>query len=150
MAPTRTTRDKAARERLGALLMRRRVELDPRYRNRALFAREKGIHYRLVQDTENAADTRANLEEQTKALIEVAYELAPGSVGDVMAGGSSLRPALAAGPDRRPEIVRQLWGHEHVRTLWGIDRPESERLALVRSYADMLVSPPAAEHRKRA
>ena len=44
--------DKAARKRLGRLLVQARVDLDVRYKNRAMFARERGLNYRLVQDIE--------------------------------------------------------------------------------------------------
>ena len=73
--------DKAARKRLGRLLVQARVELDLRYKNRALFARERGLNYRLVQDTENAA--RDIFDEPTRLVIERAYGWAYGSIDTV-------------------------------------------------------------------
>jgi hypothetical protein len=142
-------RDKAARQRLGRLLTQARVELDPRYRNRALFARERGINYRLAQDAENAA-TEVGGDYATRVAISLAYGWTPDSFDAVLAGGDPVRAERPQGQDDRPEIVRRLWDHEHVRTLWGIDRPEHERLALVRSYAATLAPSAPAEQRKRA
>lgn len=82
---------KGARKHLGDLLMQARVDLDVRYKNRALFARERGLNYRLVQDIENAA--RDNFDPPTKLAIERAYGWAYGSINAVLAGGL---PSLAA------------------------------------------------------
>ena len=43
---------RAAWVRLGELLVRRRIELDPRYRNRRTFTSERGVEYRIVNDIE--------------------------------------------------------------------------------------------------
>jgi hypothetical protein len=89
-------------ERLGELLVHRRVEIDLRYRNRQLFADERGLNWRLLYDIERAK--RTNFEPETKAAIEVAYMLAPGSVDRVLAGGE-LEPQSApdpAAPRERP------------------------------------------------
>lgn len=67
-----------ARARLGEQLVRRRIELDPRYRNRQLFADERGVSYRIVSDIE--AGRRENFEDATLAALEVAYQLAPGAI----------------------------------------------------------------------
>lgn len=84
-------------QRLGELLIRRRLDLDPRYRNRQVFAAERGVEYRIVSDFER--HRRSNYHAVTIAEIERAYELPPGSVGRVLAGGD-LEPAPDA--PRRP------------------------------------------------
>ena len=78
---------KAARKRLGDLLIRRRVELDPRFRNRAEFQRATGIDYRLIQDLETGAMNRQKYAPSTIALFEHAYRWEPGSFMRVLAGG---------------------------------------------------------------
>lgn len=92
---------KAARERLGELLMQARINLDVRYKNRALFARERGLNYRLVQDIETAA--RDNFDPVTKLAIERAYGWAYGSINAVMAGGEPGLAAPASGFDPATE-----------------------------------------------
>ena len=71
--------------RLGELLVQRRIEIDPRYRNRTVFADERGLHWRLLYDLERAR--RVTFGPETLAAVEVAYELAPGSIGRTLAGG---------------------------------------------------------------
>jgi hypothetical protein len=92
--------DADAWARLGALLVRRRVELDRRYRNRQLFATERDIEYRLVSDIER--HRRQNFEETTIAVIEAAYDLAPGSIGRVLAGGDLASPQAVTSQDPGP------------------------------------------------
>lgn len=75
------------RYRLGELLMSRRVELDPRYRTRAVFCRERGVNARVVADLE--LGRRNNFEDATLRALEQAYGLASGC----------LRLALQAGGD---------------------------------------------------
>jgi hypothetical protein len=70
--------------------VRQRIQLDPRYSNRRLFADERGINIRTVSDVEHGR--RDNYEPVTIAAIEVAYMLAPGSVWRTLAGGD-LEPA---------------------------------------------------------
>lgn len=138
--------DAAARRRLGTLLVRRRVELDPRWKNRALFARETGINLRLVQDIENGAMNRKRFDESTKALFEVNYRWAPGSFDAVLSGGDPVPSGDGhePGPDLGPDIVQRLWGDiehspAHVRALWGLRNvPEAERADLIESYARTL------------
>ena len=77
--------DARARKRLGELLTLRRVELDPRYRNRSLFAKEREINLRLAQDIENAA--RDNFDAPTRAFIALKYGWTADSVDRVLAGG---------------------------------------------------------------
>lgn len=92
------TPDTAAWQRLGSLLIRRRVDLDRRYKNRNLFATERGIEYRLVSDIER--HRRTNFEETTLAVLEAAYALEPGSLRKALAGGD-LIPLDAGTPPQR-------------------------------------------------
>jgi hypothetical protein len=77
--------DMAAWIRLGKLLERRRVCMDPRYSNLSLFAEERGINYRMAWDAEQAQ--RTNYRSATRLAIDVAYGWEPGSVDAVLAGG---------------------------------------------------------------
>ena len=88
--------------RVGELLERRRVELDPRYRNLRLFTSERGIDYRLAWDAEHGA--RANYRRPTLTGIEVAYGWRPGSIHLVLAGGDPIpsREAARGIEDGRP------------------------------------------------
>lgn len=74
------------RQRLGELLIRRRLDLDPRYRNRQVFADERGVEYRIVSDIERAR--RSNFHAVTIAEIERAYKLPAGAVARYLDGGS--------------------------------------------------------------
>lgn len=82
-------------KRLGEQLVRRRIELDPRYSNRQLFAAERGVNYRVVSDVERGR--RDNYEDGTVTALEVAYAVAPGSIGRALAGGG-LDPLPAPAP----------------------------------------------------
>jgi hypothetical protein len=84
--------------KMGEKLVRRRIELDPRYVNRQLFATERGVSYRIATDIEKGR--RANYEQGTIAAIEVAYSVTPGSIARALAGGElEPQPAPAeAGP----------------------------------------------------
>jgi hypothetical protein len=77
-------------ERLGRRLQVQRVMLNPRYKNRSLFSRERGINYRLAQDIETAA--RENYDFSTRISVDIAYGWRPGSVDSVLAGRE---PAIA-------------------------------------------------------
>ena len=76
--------DKAARKRLGKLLVQARFEMNPDWRNRRLFAEAQEINYRLVQDIETAA--RPNFDDTTKMFIETKYGWALGSIDRVLEG----------------------------------------------------------------
>ncbi len=99
--------DTARWKRLGELLGRARVELDPRYANRRLFCKETGINYRLTTDVENGL--RDNYGRSTKIAIEVAYGWAPGSINRVLDGGdpSPADPRRRAIMQALPEIFGQ-------------------------------------------
>jgi hypothetical protein len=105
--------DGEARKRLGRLLMQARVRQDPGYRNRARFAREKGLNERLLQDIETGY--RGGFGASTKLAIEIAYHWKPGSIDAVLAGGNpepepapgGLAPEDQAALDQWVELIRQ-------------------------------------------
>lgn len=82
----------AAWERLGQLLVRRRLELDPRFRNRRIFTAERAVEYRIINDIE--LGRRDNYEPATLGVIELAYDLAPGTILHVL-NGADLHPGPA-------------------------------------------------------
>lgn len=82
-------------ERAGKLLVQRRTDMDPRYRNRRLFAEERGVNWRLLHDIERAK--RTNFEPETLAAIESAYRLSPGNIERMLAG-AGLEPLPDAAP----------------------------------------------------
>lgn len=68
---------------LGDLLVRRRVQLDPHYKNRRRFVTDthsgsKDSWYRIITSVETGA--RTNYSRETLAAMEVAYQLEPGSL----------------------------------------------------------------------
>lgn len=71
--------------RLGQMLVQRRIELAPRYRERTVFAEDVGIKWRLLHDIERAK--RDSFSAETLAAVEVAYRWQAGSVARVLAGG---------------------------------------------------------------
>ena len=85
-----------ALQRLGDLLRYRRIELNSAWQNREVFAAAHDIAVRVVNDLENSR--RFNFGPGTRARIEVAYQLAPGSLQRMAAGG----PLEPAGETHRP------------------------------------------------
>src|SRR5262249_54423906 len=75
----------AAWQRLGDLLVQRRIQLNPRYRDRRRLASANGLSWRLLYDVERAK--RTNFTTETLLAFEAAYRWAPGSVASVLAGG---------------------------------------------------------------
>ena len=75
----------------------RRLELDPRYRNRQTFARERGPRlYRVFSDVE--LGKRSSYKPAALAEIEAAYQLEPGSIGRFL-GGGDLDPPQSGGSE---------------------------------------------------
>ena len=113
-------------QRLGEALQRRRVELDPRYRNLALFARERGLNERLVSDIEHAR--RSGYRKGTRHALEIAYGLDAGRLDRFAAGEvDSLGHVTAPGatiPDDDPVV-------EYVRLLPGLSPARRESLEYV-------------------
>ncbi|MBF8186366.1 hypothetical protein ITP53_11510 [Nonomuraea sp. K274] len=71
--------------RLGELLTARRVEIDPRYTNKRLFAGERGVNYRVISDIEAAR--RDNFGAPMLRAIEVAYRLERGAIAEAIEQG---------------------------------------------------------------
>lgn len=94
--------------RLGELLVRRRIELDPRYSNRRLFCKERGVNYRTVTDIEHGL--RGNYEPATVTALEVAYAVVPGSFARAATGEDGLEPLAATEPPD-PEVPRNPFAH---------------------------------------
>lgn len=94
------TATSAAWERAGKYLKQRRVELDPRYRSRALFARERSIDYRLSYDIETAA--RTNYRDATLTAIDLAYGLEPGFIQRLVNGDDPRRPPVESSNGHKP------------------------------------------------
>lgn len=96
-------------ERLGQLLINRRVELG--YKTRAAFARAHNLkHDRGISDIENHA--RKNFSPSTIAAFEQQYEWEPGSIAAVLAGGDPTpresaggRPAIGDLLSEVPDVV---------------------------------------------
>lgn len=135
-----TAGDKQAWERVGRLLERRRVEIDPAYSNFSLFCRERGLDYRVTWSLEHGE--RDNYRRSTLTSAEVAYALEPGSIRDAVAGGE-LRPspAPAARPQQpppvpadAPDLVADNWHLEEVRVVWGTSLPVGTRLGMIAGY----------------
>jgi hypothetical protein len=91
-----TSHPRLAWTRLGELLIRRRIELDPRYRNRRAFTAERAVEYRIVNDIE--LGNRTNYESATIAALEAAYAIPAGSIGRILAGGEIEIPAATPPP----------------------------------------------------
>lgn len=98
-------------DRLGAALVERRIQIDPRYKNRRLFAREVGLNWRLLFDIEQ--HKRSNFEPETLMAIARAYRVTYESLLDTLHGGF-LQPSRSdygerdgrepeAGADAAPE-----------------------------------------------
>jgi hypothetical protein len=89
----------SAWKRLGHLLADRRVQLGARYKNKTLFAEERGINRKMLWSIESGA--RDTYTPDTIRVIEAAYMLAPGSLDRTLAGGDP--EPLAPAP--RPVLV---------------------------------------------
>lgn len=90
----------SAWQRLGDLLIARRIELNPRWRNRTRFAEETGLHWRMLFDVERAK--RQSFPPETLMAIEVAYQWQYGSIAKVLAGGDPVPAAAHADPEELP------------------------------------------------
>jgi hypothetical protein len=151
-------------KRLGELLVRRRIELDPRYSNRQLFAAERGINYRTVSDVERGR--RDNYEGGTVTALEVAYAVAPGSIGRALAGGEleplpgPARPEPGAPPNPFASVMPdepegdEAWtmfpdpADRPLRAIWRQPLPYQkrvEKVAELRDWAKAALRPPGQE-----
>ena len=80
-------------DHLGEALTERRVQIEPRYKNLRLFARETGLNWRLLFDIEH--HKRETFEPETLMAIASAYRVTYRSVRDFRAGGE-LEPLPSA------------------------------------------------------
>lgn len=93
---------------LGDLLVARRVEIDPRWRNRRLFSEETrgetsfASWYRLIGAVEGGE--RDNYSRETLVLFEGAYRLRPGAIRRFIAGGP-LEVAAASEAEKPPTVI---------------------------------------------
>lgn len=152
MSPSPSTADWA---RLGELLTRRRVELDPRYQNRTVFSAERGIDYRLAYDIEECR--RTNFRTTTLAAVAAAYgvtyeslmqvahegaaELIPASGPVTVSGPVAVYPEPVSGspaapppsPDPEPtEAARKLFpGDLLLQLLYSLPSTEEKRAGLI-------------------
>ncbi|ETK36187.1 hypothetical protein [Microbispora sp. ATCC PTA-5024] len=72
-------------ERVASLLVDRRVQLNPRYKNRLKFAADTGLNERLISDLENAR--RHSYRDTTLRAVEAAYQWTAGSIQRILEGG---------------------------------------------------------------
>jgi hypothetical protein len=96
-------------QQLGDALSRRRVELDPRYRNLALFARERGLNERLVSDIEHGR--RGGYRKGTRTALEIAYGLGAGTIDRFIAGEvtSLTGGQVTAAPRYSDPALQHIW-----------------------------------------
>jgi hypothetical protein len=91
--------------RLGELLAARRVELDPAYFDRGVFARVRDINLKLTQDIENNA--RENFTPLTlRDKIAPAYGVEFASIQDVLNGDGDLAALPGSPPHKPPRSLR--------------------------------------------
>lgn len=86
-------------ERVGPMLVDRRIEISARYANRRAFAADVGINWRLLYDAEHGK--RATFKPENVRAFETAYRLVPGSLERTLAGGP-LEPRLEPQADPVP------------------------------------------------
>jgi hypothetical protein len=80
----------SAWQRLGELLIRRRVEINPSYAKRSTFCTDTGLDYRVVADIEKAR--RTNFSRAVIVQLEAGYQLSRGNIERILRGGD-LEPA---------------------------------------------------------
>lgn len=113
-----TANPSTAWRQLGERLTARRPQVDPRFRNRRVFAQENRVDYRVVFDIEKAR--RSNFSTGTITALEMAYRWKLGSIKKVLDGGEpDVEPAASVEPKAEvPEWVdldslnpaeRQIW-----------------------------------------
>lgn len=90
------TNDADRAKRLGDLLVRRRIELNPAWRNRRAFVARYKLSYRITNDLERGH--WRDFEPVTVTAFEVAYELAPGSLNRSLHSGE-LEPITRPRPE---------------------------------------------------
>jgi hypothetical protein len=125
-----STTDDAGWVRVGDMLQVQRVELSPRYKNLALFCREREIDYRLAWDVENHA--RTNYRRGTRTSIEIAYGWQPGSIERVLNGGAPVVAGEGA-TGAEPSLVGE---DVYERHILDSGLPHADKAAKVREHRD--------------
>lgn len=121
-------------QNLAGLLVNRRIQLDPRYRNRRAFCDDKRLDYRVVSDIEGAR--RDNFSAPMLTAIEVAYELAAGAIQQALRDPTlpELPPRDRPQPHIRQEVAvpadvslsdLKPW-EQHIWLAPGLTTPEKE------------------------
>jgi hypothetical protein len=131
-------------QHLAGLLVERRVQLAPRYRNRRAFCNEKDLDYRVVSDIENAR--RDNFSGPMLTALEVAYDIAEGGIRRALDDPSlKALPERTKGPARTaaPPAARErgdVFIPDHIpyedlepweQVIWSAPLPVEERQAAI-------------------
>jgi hypothetical protein len=115
--------------RLGELLAARRIELDPAYFDRGVFARARGINLKLTQDLENNA--RENFTPLTlRDKVAPAYAVHVTSLMDVLNGDGDLVALPDSPPHKPPRSLRAEPQRPH---LAAVPSPEGTQAVLRRA-----------------
>lgn len=150
------TGDSARSERfalLGPRLEQRRLEMDLRYRNLALFIRERGLESRrLADDIEK--NRRQNYGRMVLMALSVAYGYAPNAILGFLDGDDDALEPVDSGPDQTEinKIVGELWGSlegapRHVQVvLSSTTISAADKLGLLREF---ITPQPAAPRQAR-
>ena len=133
------TYPREAWQRLGDLLVTRRVELDARYRNRREFAREVQMDYRVIYDIEVAR--RSNFGTSTLRGLELAYQLPTGALDDFLGGRAE--DLFGASRDRVEPIPEP-----HVHDAAG-SHPDTATAAAIQVALEMVGRWTAAKDKER-
>ena len=131
-----------ARVRLGKLLNRRRVDIDPRYHNRRIFAEERDVGYFTVLDIELAKPRSLKFEQSTVANLERAYALEHGAIDKFLERGGEL--AILDGQPAEAASALEDESSDEKMTLAELERQTVELLATIRSKMRELDEPPRA------
>ena len=116
--------------RLGQLLVERRIDLNPRYKNRRTFCEERGVDYKVVSDIETTK--RTNFGRDTIAHLEVGYEVKAGGIQAVLDGAEVLPPRELVNPF---EGVNDL--EEAIRNRTDLsDEGKQTMISIYRAYRD--------------
>jgi hypothetical protein len=127
-------------KRVGDQLVERRVQLDPRYRVRRVFAREtcsgtsEDSWYRQITDLESGA--RDNYTRSTVAAAEAAYQLRPGSIRRLLDEGLDLEPAAPPTRGGLPDVPSR-YDDPVLQHLWETPDPtltDDQRRAIIQVY----------------
>lgn len=97
-------------EELGKKLERRRVERDPRYKDRAVFARDTGVNDRMLGDLERAR--RTVYRDTSLHAVEIAYRLKEDAIRRFVSGKADQLEALPDDELAEPAPTGSDWDGE--------------------------------------